>query len=211
MLQFTYARTQRVHPFVVVGVVVMHALAIGTLLLSPRVTALDTQTSIAMEMVLAPVSQTRAAAQAQVQPQPSTTRPSAATPTTQASPSAAPATHSAEATPATAATQATRTSSANTGAPAFILPSSEAHGLNNPKPTYPRLSRRMNEQGQVVIRVFVAADGSPQQGAIKTSSGYDRLDQEALHTVMRWRFVAGQRLGVPEAMWFNVPVNFVLD
>ena len=65
MLQFTYARTQRAHPFVVVGVVVMHALAIGTLLLSPRVTALDTQTSIAMEMVLAPVSQTRAAAQAQ--------------------------------------------------------------------------------------------------------------------------------------------------
>jgi protein TonB len=83
--------------------------------------------------------------------------------------------------------------------------------LNNPKPAYPRQSRRLNEQGQVVIRVFVAVDGSPQQGEIKTSSGFDRLDQEALRTVLRWRFVPGQRLGIPEAMWFNVPVNFVLE
>jgi protein TonB len=83
--------------------------------------------------------------------------------------------------------------------------------LNNPKPAYPKQSRRLNEQGQVLIRVFVAADGSPQQGEIKTSSGFDRLDQEALRTVMRWRFVPGQRFGTPEAMWFNVPVNFVLE
>ena len=95
--------------------------------------------------------------------------------------------------------------------PALTLPSSEAQGLNNPKPLYPKLSRRLNEQGQVVIRVYVGADGSAQQGEIKTSSGYDRLDQEALRTVLRWRFVPGQRLGTPEAMWFNVPVNFVLE
>jgi protein TonB len=95
--------------------------------------------------------------------------------------------------------------------PALTLPSSEAQGLNNPQPVYPKLSRRLNEQGQVVIRVYVGADGSAQQGEIKTSSGYDRLDQEALRTVLRWRFVPGQRLGTPEAMWFNVPVNFVLE
>ena len=83
--------------------------------------------------------------------------------------------------------------------------------MNNPRPTYPAVSRRLNEQGQVVVRVYVGTDGVAQQGDIKTSSGYDRLDQEALRTVMRWRFVAGQRLGVPEAMWFNVPVNFVLE
>jgi protein TonB len=62
-----------------------------------------------------------------------------------------------------------------------------------------------------MVRVFVATDGSPQQGEIKTSSGFDRLDQEALRTVMRWRFVPGLRFGTPEAMWFNVPVNFVLE
>lgn len=83
--------------------------------------------------------------------------------------------------------------------------------MNNPKPAYPRMSRRLNEQGHVVIRVWVTAEGLPQQGEVKTSSGYDRLDQEALRTVLRWRFVPGQRLGTPEAMWFNVPVHFVLE
>jgi protein TonB len=28
--------------------------------------------------------------------------------------------------------------------------------------------------------------------------------------VMRWRYVPGKRNGVP-AMWFNVPINFVLE
>jgi protein TonB len=195
MLQFTYAPShtdrRRTAPTVVLCVVALHLLAIGALLLSPSTTDIDTQRSMTMEMVLAPVSNTSPKAQTQ---EPAT-------------PSTAPAAHSAEATPTTAPAQTGKSQ----GAPAFSLPSSEAHGLNNPKPAYPRMSRRLNEQGQVVIRVFVAADGSPQQGEVKTSSGYDRLDQEALRTVLRWRFVPGQRLGTPEAMWFNVPVNFVLE
>lgn len=98
----------------------------------------------------------------------------------------------------------------NTAA-ALTLPRSEGSGLNNPAPIYPRLSRRLNEQGQVVIRVWVTADGEPQQAEVKSSSGYDRLDQEALRTVLRWHFVPGQRFGIAQAMWFNVPVHFVLD
>lgn len=219
MLQFTYAPShadrQRTAPTVVLCVVALHLLAIGTLLLSPSTTDIDNQHSIAMEMVLAPVSNTATKA-------PTTVTPTA-TPTTPNTPAvAAPSLASALATrnaDALASSSTTNAAPATTpaqtgksqGAPAFSLPSSEAHGLNNPKPAYPRVSRRLNEQGQVVIRVFVAADGSAQQGEIKTSSGYDRLDQEALRTVLRWRFVPGQRLGTPEAMWFNVPVNFVLE
>ncbi len=197
MLQFTYApthpRMQRTAPVVVLCVLALHVLAIASLLLSPSTTAMDNQQSIAMEMVLAPVSHTPPKAQTAT----------AHTSKSATAPTAAPNT-AALATPSLAPVAAT-------GAPAFSLPSSEAHGLTNPKPAYPRQSRRLNEQGRVVIRVFVAADGSPQQGEIKTSSGFDRLDQEALRTVMRWRFVPGQRFGMPEAMWFNVPVNFVLE
>ena len=211
MLQFTYApshaSTQRTAFTVVLCVVALHLLAIGALLLSPSTTDIDTQRSMAMEMVLAPVSNTSPKAQTQAPATPTATPKSATAKTEPATPSTGPAAHSAEATPTTAPAQTGKSQ----GTPAFSLPSSEAHGLNNPKPAYPRMSRRLNEQGQVVIRVFVAADGSPQQGEVKTSSGYDRLDQEALRTVMRWRFVPGQRFGTPEAMWFNVPVNFVLE
>jgi protein TonB len=191
----------------VLCVVALHVLAIASLLLSPSTTDIDNQQSIAMEMVLAPVSNTPAKAQQQTVATQTAAPQSVTTKAEQTPSSATPAIHSAEATPAATAAQTGQAK----GAPAFSLPSSEAHGLTNPKPAYPRQSRRLNEQGQVVIRVFVGADGSPQQGEIKTSSGFDRLDQEALRTVLRWRFVPGQRLGTPEAMWFNVPVNFVLE
>jgi len=97
-------------------------------------------------------------------------------------------------------------------APARIeLPSSDAAYLNNPKPSYPALSRRLGEQGKVVVRVLIGVDGRAQQAEIRSSSGYDRLDQAALATVRSWRYVPGTRNGVPEAMWFNVPINFVLE
>ena len=207
MLQFTYAITPRTTPNVVLCVVALHVLAFGSLLLSPSTTDIDNQESVAMEMVLAPVNNTPAKAQQQTVATQTAAPKSAATKAEQTTPSNATAAHNAEAAPAAMPAQTGQAK----GAPAFSLPSSEAHGLNNPKPAYPRASRRLNEQGQVMVRVFVATDGSPQQGEIKTSSGFDRLDQEALRTVMRWRFVPGQRFGTPEAMWFNVPVNFVLE
>jgi protein TonB len=91
------------------------------------------------------------------------------------------------------------------------LPSTDADYLNNPRPAYPPMSKRMGEQGKVVVRVLIGADGLPQKAEIRTSSSYERLDQAALATVMKWRYVPGKRAGVPEAMWFNVPINFVLE
>jgi protein TonB len=95
--------------------------------------------------------------------------------------------------------------------PSLVLPSSDADYLNNPPPAYPRLSKRMGEQGTVIVRVFIGLQGTAEQAEIRTSSGYDRLDKAALDTVQRWRYVPGKRHGNPEAMWFNVPVRFVLE
>lgn len=95
--------------------------------------------------------------------------------------------------------------------PKIELPSSSAKYLNNVPPTYPPLSKRLGEQGKVVVRVLIDVNGTASQASIKTSSGYQRLDQTALQTVSKWRFVPGKRAGVPEAMWFNIPLNFVLE
>jgi len=91
------------------------------------------------------------------------------------------------------------------------LPSSDAAYLNNPKPPYPALSRRLGEQGKVVIRVLIGADGKAQQAQVHSSSGFDRLDQAGLQTVLKWQFEPGKRGGAPEAMWFNVPLIFKMD
>jgi protein TonB len=91
------------------------------------------------------------------------------------------------------------------------LPSSDADYLQNPKPAYPPLSKRLGEQGKVVVRVLIGADGIAQQAELRQSSGFDRLDQAALQTVLKWRYVPGKRAGIAQAMWFNVPINFVLE
>jgi periplasmic protein TonB len=95
--------------------------------------------------------------------------------------------------------------------PRIELPSTSADYLQNPQPVYPPMSKRLGEQGSVMLRVLIGADGRPLDAEIRKSSGYERLDRTALETVRKWRFVPGKRNGVPEDMWFNVPINFVLE
>jgi protein TonB len=120
------------------------------------------------------------------------------------------AANSAPATPSAPAA-APSASASKPAPPSLVLPSSDADYLNNPPPAYPRMSKRMGEQGTVIVRVFIGLQGTAEQAEIRTSSGYDRLDKAALETVQRWRYVPGKRHGNPEAMWFNVPVRFVLE
>ena len=98
-----------------------------------------------------------------------------------------------------------------TAPPAMQLPSSDADYLQNPKPAYPPLSKRLGEQGKVIVRVLIGIDGVAHKAEIRQSSGFDRLDQAALNTVLKWRYVPGKRGGTAEEMWFNVPINFVLE
>ena len=103
------------------------------------------------------------------------------------------------------------TASGKTGSPSVIEPSADADYLKNPPPAYPRASRRLGEQGTVIVRVLISTQGLPEKAEVRTSSGFARLDQAALEAVQRWRFVPGRRSGTPEAMWFNIPVRFVLE
>ncbi|MDM0074162.1 energy transducer TonB [Variovorax sp. J2P1-59] len=95
--------------------------------------------------------------------------------------------------------------------PSIQLPSSNADYLQNPKPVYPAMSKRLGEQGKTIVRVLIGVDGLPKQASIRTSSGYERLDEAARAAVMSWRFVPGKRNGVVEPMEFNVPINWVLN
>ncbi len=92
-----------------------------------------------------------------------------------------------------------------------VLPLSDADYLQNPKPPYPPMSKRLNEQGKVLVRVLIGVDGKAQKAELRQSSGYDRLDQSAMNTVLQWRYVPGKRDGVAEAMWFIVPISFLLE
>ncbi|MBP8813779.1 MAG: energy transducer TonB [Laribacter sp.] len=84
-------------------------------------------------------------------------------------------------------------------------------GLNNPAPAYPASSRRLGEEGRVLLRVRVDRDGRAESVEIDTSSGFARLDEAAVTTVRQWRFAPARQGDVPVAAWARVPIRFRLD
>ncbi len=86
----------------------------------------------------------------------------------------------------------------------------DADYLQNPAPAYPALSRRMGEEGKIVLRVFVEPSGRPSQIELKSGSGSPRLDQAAQDAVWRWKFVAVRRGDEAIGAWVLVPIVFNL-
>ncbi|MBI2315802.1 MAG: energy transducer TonB [Betaproteobacteria bacterium] len=96
---------------------------------------------------------------------------------------------------------AVRLQAAPAPAVAITAPVFSADYLDNPSPAYPAISRRLGEQGRVVLRVLVSAAGLIQEVQVRTSSGHARLDEAARETVHRWRFVPARRGEQPVAAW----------
>lgn len=96
-------------------------------------------------------------------------------------------------------------------ASSITLPRFNADYLKNPPPVYPALSRRLGEQGHVMLRALVRADGLPETIAIHHSSGSSRLDRAALEAVRRWRFVPARRGDTPVAAPVLIPISFILQ
>ncbi len=90
-------------------------------------------------------------------------------------------------------------------------PDYRADYLNNPRPPYPLVARRMGYQGKVVLNVEVLAEGRAGEVKLQTSSGYDILDNAALQTVKTWKFSPATRFGQPVTQWFLVPIKFSLE
>lgn len=94
---------------------------------------------------------------------------------------------------------------------AISQPQFEAAYLNNPRPSYPSMSRRLGEEGRVEVEVQVQPDGLPSRVTLKRSSGFPRLDDAALEAIKRWKFIPAKRLGEPVAASVIVPMPFVLE
>ncbi len=91
------------------------------------------------------------------------------------------------------------------------LPHLNADYLDNPAPDYPPASRELGEQGRVLVRAMVTAEGRVGQVALRKSSGFNRLDQAALDSVRHWRFVPARRGSQPVSAWVVVPVAFSIE
>lgn len=87
----------------------------------------------------------------------------------------------------------------------------DAAYLQNPRPNYPPLSRRLGEEGKVLLKVRVSPNGQPTVVELERSSSFERLDEAARQTVARWRFVPAKRGEEAVEASVIVPIVFRLE
>ncbi len=95
--------------------------------------------------------------------------------------------------------------------PAVTQARFDADYLRNPPPPYPPLSRRMGEEGKVMLRVSVTPQGTAAEVQIHTSSGSPRLDESAQKTVRNWKFIPAKQGDTAVQSWVLVPIIFKLE
>lgn len=97
-----------------------------------------------------------------------------------------------------------------TGTGAFFSPRIDAAFANNPKPPYPAASRRMGEEGLVILAVHILETGRVAEIRLKKSSGYPRLDKAATATVKQWRYIPARQGNTPVPFWHTQAIKFSL-
>jgi len=96
--------------------------------------------------------------------------------------------------------------------PPPVIQAHEGAGyLRNPRPAYPELARSRGWEGEVLLKVRVAATGRAEAVAVKRSSGRSLLDDAAKEAVKGWTFVPATQGGVAIPGWVEVPLVFKLQ
>lgn len=91
------------------------------------------------------------------------------------------------------------------------MPDAHAGHLQNPAPVYPMLSRKRKEQGTVILKLLVRANGSVSDISIHQSSGFTRLDESAVQAVKRWHYTPAVQDSIAIDYWHFQPVVFSLN
>ncbi|HLN23063.1 MAG TPA: energy transducer TonB [Patescibacteria group bacterium] len=215
---------RRVPPAAVVVLVALAHLALGLLALRQGGTdtpiLLTPPQPVSVRWVAAPEPPQPAAPSPAFQPQPAA-KPALAPPMRHPVVQRRPAVIAAAAPAASAATPAEAPAQAPTPAAAapagperqaepLVPPRADAAYLSNPPPAYPAAARRDHQEGQVMLRVLVAADGQPRQVVVERASGFTTLDDAAVAAVRAWRFTPGRRGETAIEAWVLIPISFTL-
>lgn len=92
-----------------------------------------------------------------------------------------------------------------------VLPSSAVRYLLEPMLSYPRISRELGEEGVVRLKVLVDEHGHPRNIEVARSSGYPRLDQQAVQAMSKARFQPHLEDGQARSVWVMAPLTFNLE
>lgn len=210
----------RRHPGLAAGIVALHLLALWALSQMPAVRQTVRRVAPVVVRLVAPPAPTHPA------PPPPLARPSLATPEPRlidapviavaATPAPAPVVAAPPPPPPPVASPV-----AVLPAPAAPLvpprvalrqvPPSAVRYLREPRMTVPLLSRRLKESGVVHLRVVVDTAGQPREITLARSSGFARLDEQALQDMRSARFVPQTENGQPVEWEVIAPMSYEVD
>jgi protein TonB len=89
-------------------------------------------------------------------------------------------------------------------------PGIPGNGLS--KPDYPPVSRRLGQEGTVVLQLYILESGRVGEAKVQTSSGFPKLDEAAkTHALRAWRFRPATENGKAVPVWHSFRVKFTLD
>ena len=100
------------------------------------------------------------------------------------------------------------TAAVDPGAPKLIA---SVEYLREPSPHYPPQSKKLREQGLVVLRVLIDERGVACNIDIESSSGHTRLDHAAKDAVARAAFRPYIENGMPRRALVLIPIEFALN
>jgi TonB family protein len=80
-----------------------------------------------------------------------------------------------------------------------------------PPPRYPADAIKNKHEGEVILDILVATDGSPKAIKINRSSGHSELDRAALEAATRWSYSPAMEDGQASEGWAEVPITFSLQ
>lgn len=84
--------------------------------------------------------------------------------------------------------------------------------IYGPKPSYPLISRRLREEGIVLVKLCVNPGGAVEKVNVLKSSGYQSLDHSALNALVQWKFASSANSVDSNAVdCFRLPVQFTLE
>ena len=93
--------------------------------------------------------------------------------------------------------------------PVIVAPVVDARNCS--KPEYPSVSKRLGEEGRVVLLFLIDINGRAIESQIKESSGHPRLDEAARQALSLCKFKPGTIDGKIEQVWMPLVYKFELS
>lgn len=95
---------------------------------------------------------------------------------------------------------------APTPAPAACVPGKPPGNKGISLPPYPSESKKLGEEGSVLIAVLIGSDGKVMDSKVQATSGFTRLDEAVLKESKKWK----NFVGCPEPAWFQFKLTMKL-